>query len=141
MSATFDLENSPLQIKTKTGSEDHQIRVYFRNAEEDQAGGFRVYLTSPPKYFFSYCTSHEFPVDLPTDPDKIWTVTLIRTSSIKIRIRCNNKEVLNVVLSDNLCGSSEWSSVWTSGTVKKIVFSSKYDTASEFYRPGKMQNN
>ena len=140
VSIDFDLENTLLQIKPKAGNEDHQIRVYFRTAEENKAGGFRLYLTSPPRYFLSYCASAEFPVDLPSDPDKIWTVTLTRSSVIRIKIRCNYKEVLNVVLSDTLCGSNDWSSVWTSGTVKKIVFSSKYDTASEFYRPGKMQH-
>ena len=52
-------------------------------------------------------------------------------------MHCNDKEVLNVVLSDTICSYSSWSETW-SKDVGKIYFSSNYDTASDFYRTGKL---
>ena len=141
MFINYDLENSPLQIRTDSvlGS-DEEVKVYFYTAGGDLAGGVVLYFTSPPQYWLSRCSTSRtnLPTALPTETDKIWTVTLTRTSgTLRVSLHCNNKEVLNVVLSDTICSSSnyKWSSYW-SWDVEKIKFSSS-GTASDYYRPGK----
>ena len=132
----YDLENTPLQIKTDSvvGS-DEEMKVYFYTAGNYQAGGVFLYFSSPPQYRLKDCSSSstDFPTALPTETDKIWTLTRTRTSgTIRIIIQCNNKEVLNIVLSDTTCSESDWSSDWR-GDAEKMMFLKR---ASDFYRPG-----
>ena len=135
-----DLENSPLQIRTDSvvGS-DERVVLYLHTAEEvnRNAGGVELRLTSPPRYYLRYCTSNsaDLPTDLPTETDKIWTIILSRTSDVRLTIYCNNKEVLNVLMSAATCSDNEWSEMW-SRDVGKIEFISTHDTSSDFYRPG-----
>ena len=140
MYINHDLENSPLQIRTdSTEGSKEEVKVYFDTAGEDSAGGVDLYFTSPPQYKLGYCSTSwtNFPTSLPTETDKIWTLTLIRTSgTVGFTIHCNNKEVLNVVLSVTTCSYSDWSRYW-SRDVEQMFFSSSWDTASDFYRPGK----
>ena len=137
----YDLEESPLQIRTDSvvGSNE-QVYVVFYNAKEDSAIGFALIFESPPQYILGRCgvSSTNFPTDLPSDTDKIWKLTLTRTSDVRLMIHCNNKEVLNVVLSDTTCGYSAWSTTW-SKDVEKIKFVSS-DTASDYYRASKLMN-
>ena len=100
------------------------------------SGGVFLSFTSPPQYWLFYCTSYtNFPTDLPSETEKVWTITMSRVSDeIRVVIHCNDKEVLNVVLSDT-CSHSSWSERW-SKDVDKIYFSSCCDTASDYYRPG-----
>ena len=132
----YDLENSPLQIKTdRPLGSDEGVKVWFSNAGGDYAGG--VIFTFPSMYQLVSCSSSrtDFPNGLPTERDKIWTISLTRASgTVRVIIHCNNFEVLNVVLSDTTCGYSRWSEMW-SRNVEKIFFPS-YDKASEFYRSG-----
>ena len=136
-----NLEKFPLQIKTRSavGSQE-QLAVWFENANEGFAGGLFVYFTSPLSYLIDSCTESDisdtsFPSDIPTDIDKIWTLTLIRTSETQnLVITCNNKEVLNFSISETTCTDAWWPVAWTQ-EVKKIKFL-KEDNASDFYRPG-----
>ena len=50
-------------------------------------------------------------------------------------IYCNNKEVLNVVMSDATCTVSTWSTYWGKD-VEKMKFDSSLDSASDYYRAG-----
>ena len=139
MYINHDLENSPLQIRTDSveGS-DEEVIVGFYTAGGGTAGGVYLYFRSPPQYYLNYCSTSRtnFPTALPTETDKILTVTLTRTSgTVSVIIHCNNKEVLNVVLSDSTCDYSLWSHYW-SRDVWKIKFRSS-DAASDYYRPGK----
>ena len=138
MKINFDLENSPLQIKTNSvvGSKE-RVHVWFYSGSS-WVGGVYLRFTSPPKYEISSCTSlTNFPTDLPSETDKVWTITLSRVSGeIRVVIHCNSKKVLNVVLSDTTCSDSRWSENW-SRDVDKIRFLSSYDTASDYYRQGK----
>ena len=135
----YDLENSPLQIRTDSvvGSRE-EVQVWFYTAGGDIAGEVLLFFTSPPQYRLYLCgiSRTNFPTALPTETDKIWTITLTRTSGIvRVIINCNNKEVLNVVLSDTTCSDSRWSTYW-SKDVERIYFPSD-DTASDYHRPGK----
>ena len=132
----YDLENSPLQIRTDSeiGSNE-AVRVSFYNAKREHAGGVSLYFSSSPQYSLYWCTSYtDFPTALPSETDKVWTIT--RSSDTRsVVIHCNNKEVLNVVLSDSTCSYSDWREHW-SRDVEKILFL-LIDTASDYYRAGK----
>ena len=135
----IDLENSPFQIKTDSvDGSNEKVDVILLTAEGHYAGGVYLYFTSPPQYYLNHCSTSwtNFPTAVPTETDKIWTITLIRLSgSVRLIINCNNKEVLNVVLSNTVCTDSQWSITW-SKDVEKIRFSSCCDKASDYYRPG-----
>ena len=139
MDIYYDLENSPLQIKTdsEVGSkEEVNLRFY---SGLSLTGGVFLFFSSPPRYWLNYCSSTwtDFPTDLPSETDKVWTITKSKVSDeIRVVIHCNDKEVLNVVLSDTTCSDSSWSERW-SKDVDKIYFNPSYDTASDYYRPGK----
>jgi hypothetical protein len=137
-----DLETTPLEIKTDSilGSED-TMRVDFYDSNKTQAGGFVLLLTSPPQYYVWLCSGSykTLQTHLPAATDKIWRLTLTRTSGIRLIIHCNEEEVLNFLISDSTCIEKNWSAYWNR-KVTKIWFD--LDTASDFYRPtGKMNKN
>ena len=138
----FDLENSPLQITTKNevGS-DEVVTVWFYTAGGERAGGFYFYFKSSPLYWLGRCSTSwtSFPTELPPDAaaEKVWTVTLLRISgSRRVVINCDQKEVLNVVLSETTC-SKDYQGIWNRD-VEMIIFLSSLDTASDYYRRGKI---
>ena len=136
----YDLENSPLQIKTNSmlGS-DEKVHLYFRTAQPELTGGVRIYFTSPPQYELTWCTvKKDFDTELPDETDKVWTITLSKPSGeTHVVITCNNVKVLDVVFSDAICTFPDphWSEVW-GGDVEEIMFSSCCDTATDYYRLG-----
>ena len=140
MDVNFDLENSPLQMKTDSavGSNEKVFVTFYSGSSS--AGGVVLSFSSSPQYQLIECNSSplNFPTDLPSETDKVWTITKDSRVSDEIRvvINCNDKEVLNVVLSDTTCSDRRWSENW-SKDVDKINFHSSSDTASDFYRPGK----
>ena len=104
------------------------------------AGGVSLSFSSPPQYLLLKCSTSDtyFPTDLPSETDKVWTITLSKVSDeIRVVIHCHDKEVLNVVLSDTTCSKSSWSNYWSREYVDMIYFSSFSDTASDYYRAGK----
>ena len=47
----YDLENSPLQIKTDSDvGSDEVVKLLFSDAGEDNAGGLLLSFSSPPQY-------------------------------------------------------------------------------------------
>ena len=129
-----DVENSTLEIKTDSSlGSDEIVYVYFFNSERYRAGIIKLHFTSTPQYELRYCTSWtNFPAELPTDTNKVWRITLTKTSGIRLVIHCNEVEVLNVLMSYSTCSSSLWNYFW-SRDVKKIVFDIG-DTASDYHR-------
>ena len=136
----YDLMNSPLEIRTDSliGSKE-QVNVNFYTAKEVLAGGVFIRFTSPPQYLLGWCTTWiNFPTDLPSETDKVWMVFYNGTSSERqVKIYCNEKEVLNAVITDSTCTSdNSWSKYW-SRDVEKIKFpSDSTNTASDYYRQG-----
>ena len=139
----FDLENYPLQIKTdsEVGS-DEESRVMFYDDQEDLIGGIYLFFTSPPQYYISYCfTSHVDVPNLPSEAEKVWTITFTRTSDVvTLVLHCNEVEVFNVVISDTICKSGYAATHWSRKPASKILFLSdgnNIDTASDYFRKGK----
>ena len=116
------------------------VDVRFYNSQGNYAGGVGIYFSSTPKYYLYWCNFYtSFPSTLPTAVDKVWRISLTKTSDITLQIHCNNVEVVNFLLSDDTCDYySDWRDYW-SRDVEKIVFT-EYDTASDYYRllPGKL---
>jgi len=133
-----DLEKSPLEIKTDSAVGSRELMFVKFNSGTDLVGGFGVSFSSKstPKYYIYTCNKSwtKFPTDLPSDTDKVWRITMSRTTDgdVRLIIHCNNKEVLNFILSDTTCSAPNWSKRW-SRDVKMIRFS-KIDKASDFYR-------
>ena len=129
-----DLETSPLEIKTDSSvGSNEEVIVWFSTSEGDRAGDVILYFTSTPQYELWACTSRtNFPTELPTDTNKVWRITLTKTSGIRLVIHCNDVEVLNVLMSDSTCDNNRWNKYW-SRDVKKARFASS-DTASDYHR-------
>ena len=132
----FNLEEYSLNITTdsRIGSND-KVDVWFLTSQGDLVGTFYLYFSYTPQYKIGYCMWDytNFLTNLPPANEKVWRVTLTRTSGIRLVVHCNEVEVLNILMSDSTCGSSFWSSSW-SGEVAKIEFDSS-DTASDYYQP------
>ena len=132
----FDLERTPLQIKTIQGGAIISVFLYDEN--DDTAG--RIYLKgltspssshSPPTYVIYDCTMKRNLVVLPIDSDNVWTIT--KLPGPRITVQCNEVTVVDVTMSDQACDISFWEHTW-SKDVSKIQFRS-IDTASKYYRP------
>ena len=131
----FNLEQYSLNIKTdSTLGSDDEVGVWFYTSQGGYAGSLRLYFFSTPEYLIGRCSSGRtnFPTNLPPDKDKVWKVTLTRTSGIRLVVHCNKVEVLNILMSDSTCGASSWSTFW-SREAAKIRFHSG-DTASDYYQ-------
>ena len=134
----FNLEEYSLNIKTdSTLGSDDEVYVRFLTSQGDEIGILRLYFTSTPQNNIYPCNSDwtNFPTNLPPGNDKVWRVTLTRTSGIKLVVHCNEVEVLNTLISDSTCDDSRWSTQWSmSREVAKIEFYSS-DKASDYYQP------
>jgi hypothetical protein len=134
MRLNYDLENTPLEIKidSEVGSNEEGL-VYFFSAEDEYAGGVGIHFTSQVQYHLDGCLSWTIlKTTLPSSKDKVFRITLTRTSGVRIKIHCDEVELLNVLLSDT-CSQSNWGTFWNRD-VEKIQFRSA-DTASDGYRP------
>ena len=140
----FDLENTPLEIKTNSvAGSSEKVEINFFNQQDDYAGGVKI-LFSSMRYSLVDCLYHnqgyEFSISPTTDVNKVWRITLSKTGVTRgLVIHCNEVEVLKVLLSTDICegSGSDWSTNW-SREVTKIEFTT-HDTASDFYqiyRPG-----
>ena len=102
--------------------------------------GFVIWFSSPIKFSIPYCTSEgasalytDLPVQPPDEVDKIWTFT--KTASALI-ITCNDVEVLNYKFADS--EDSDCVPKWGGDTTEYIKFDESWNTASDFYRAGKI---
>ena len=132
----FNPEEYSLVIKTdSTLGSDDAVVVRLFTPQGDFLGGIQLRFPSTHQYYIGYCSTvrTNFPTNLPSDNNKVWRVTLTRTSGIRLVVHCNEEEVLNTLISDSTCDDSRWSRHW-SGEVAKIKFHFT-DTASDFYQP------
>ena len=116
--------------------------MMFYDAQDDLIGGIYLYFTSTPQYFIGYCSSSHVDIpNLPSETEKVWTITFTRTSDVvTLVLHCNEVEVFNVVISGTICGYSRWSENWSRKPASKILFLSdgnNIDTASDYFRKGK----
>jgi hypothetical protein len=131
-----DLESTSLEIKTNSalGSND-KVKVNFFTAGKEGAGAFELKFETPVKYYLDFCISSYETLSSLTHITActIWKITLTRKPEVILAIHCDEKRVLNTVISSKTCSHGSWSK-WTR-RVEKIRFSSQ-DTASDYYRAG-----
>ena len=140
----FDLQNSPLRVKTKSsiGSKD-DMRIFFFDADSAKAGGFKLRLETKPKYRLEYCQSKDVTINLPaslTDAEEtIWKITL--TSAPGVILHGNDEEIFNIQLSDTICKNTNWRRYW-SRVPKKIDFTSNFKNNDFYFHPtGNLNSN
>ena len=133
----YDLENYPLEVKTnRTLKKNDLITIWFRNADGAIAGRFWLYF-SPLQYKLTNCHPRtDITASLPSETDKIWRITLSRTSNtgLQIQLQCNDGEIFNIQISDSECTmNSDWRQHW-SKLVAKIKFEDT-NTVKQYYKP------
>ena len=136
----YDLENSPLEIKTDTTKGTNVfLIVWFLTAANEDVGGIWIDFTDL-RYFIWFCSGphtssySDLDTEPPAEDNKTWRISLDRSSGIRILIHCNDIEVLDFVMSDTTCTNSFWKTYW-SRNVDKMEFKS-HDAASDFYKQG-----
>ena len=136
----IDPETTSVEIMTDSelGSEE-RMQLTFYNSFGYIAGGFNIYFGSIPQYWIYDCGSSRtnFPTDLPAARNKIWRISLTKTSGIRLQIHCNNVEVLNILLSDTKCGGRDWSTYWNRKIWKMKFTKLDVFTAADSYRLSK----
>ena len=99
-------------------------------------GGISLYFTSPPQFDVFSCIEPgpvEFPTELPAASNKIWRIILPKTSDTRLVIHCNDRGVVNMVMSNTTCSSSNWMKYWGKDKdVERILFRDS-DSASDLY--------
>ena len=134
------MENSPIQFKTEsTAGDGHYLNLYFQDDDESDAGDIYITFEDPIKYELYGCNSNGVAfTELPAEVEKVWTFTLSREDGERrVVIHCNDKEVLNVVLSDTTCDieSDDWRDYWNLDVTElEIMANGKAETG--LYRPG-----
>ena len=105
----FNLKQYSLNITTDStlGSDDN-VNVEFYTSQGDEVGALALFFFPTPEYRIWYCNADwtKFLTTLPPDNDKVWRVTLTRTSGIRLVVHCNEVEVLNYLMSDSTCDES-----------------------------------
>lgn len=141
-SIPWDPDSQDIMIRTDSalGGGNPLIRVDFLNYANTLGGRVMVEFTPTPSYEIGgNCIGNkQFPVSLPTEINKIWRISFSH-EDLRMRIVCNDVEVVNVVLSDSFCDDladkSVWRSNWETEKSKpaKFKFAVNYNTASDEY--------
>ena len=142
----FQPRRFPLEIKTDSTLQSYKLmRVRFYASQDHEAGGVEILLKPSPGYYLHNCHKigsswTPFPTDLrPTDNDKVWRITLTKTSGIRLVIHCNDKEVVNVLMSDTECSVSQWNNYWSKER-KKIKFFNTLSAFGQYFSPGNIRS-
>ena len=126
------MENFPLYIKTQ--SEAGEIKVNFQKMRDSRAGWVEIEIKSIPTYFLVDCKNagDQMPLltDLPSAAEKIWRIMVTRNSEIRLLVYCNDKKVVDALISESTCEDAKF--VNWSKEVRRIKFQ-EYDTASYLY--------
>ena len=138
-----DPMKTPLRIKTNTDlASKGKIKVRFYTVSGAIQAGLNIKIATTPQYWLNFCmpdSFRDFPTDivLPPPDEKVWVITITRTSGVRIIVHCNGQEVLNLQLSNSLCTNwSAWSSYWNKD-YDKISISSGDATFYFQFPPGK----
>ena len=131
----IDLKTSDPTLEIKTDStigSDDVIDLRFYTSQQERAGGIKISFETTHVVTIHWCTrgGTNFVTSLPPDINKVWRITQV--SGTRVRIHCNELEVLDFTLSDNNCRNEEWQQFWK-GDVRKMAFSR--GIAADFYRP------
>ena len=114
-------EKTAIQFKTdragETGQENpEQINVDFFDNDNIMLGGFSVNFDSEKlSYRINRCQtekSYEFPENMPTEAEKVWSVLVTTGAQLSFKCQVNGVEVINVLITEDLCGNIYWRNFW-----------------------------
>ena len=134
-----DIENAPLEIRTlNTPDSIKKVFLRFYTAQKTDAGGISILLSQSPKYQLLNCSGWtDFQENIPSVENKTWTIKVNKSAGIRMLVHCNEKLVVDKLLSDDMCNSTKnlktWSKYW-SGYMGIVKFTFE-DTASTSYKP------
>jgi hypothetical protein len=126
----FDWETTPIELKTNAARDSgKKLAVDFRTSNQNTGALSVTFNSDAPTYQIGFCSNQiKFDKALPASGEMIWRFTKIRTSDKKIivQMHCNDKEMVNVELSDTVCpvemyGGLTWKDYW----FKKAEISSR----------------
>ena len=139
----YDLEKFPLEIKTnsKLGSHEFLALRFFEytplNNYPDRyemfySGGFEILFSSTPQYYIQLCTYPwlDFLTTLPSAAEKIWKITLDKSSGIRVKVHCNELLVVDFSVSRENCSYPKWQ-MWWMNDVTDIWF---FTNTRAFYK-------
>ena len=123
-----NLDTSTLMIKTDGSIRAGHLLVVWFYRRDTNNGPSGIHIdTNSNKYKILKCrhSLERFNTDLPTENIKIWKIT--KTPEPRLIIDCNDKEMLNVQLSETVCTSEKkWRNYWGwgEGLQERIQFKS-----------------
>ena len=128
----YDLEQTPLEVKTDTEKGEKE-EVYLTLYDSHNSGPALILrLHDNPHFLVGGCTSQTtFLTELPERRDKVWRVA--KLPGPRVQVHCNDVLVVDFPVSKSACVWNGWEK-WDNDVVK-IVFHSRWDSASDFYRP------
>lgn len=138
----FNLKAMVLKIKTNTTlTAGHNMRVNFFNSQGVSSGFFSVSFSALSEYQIGNCMVKPKPFlsILPIGKEREWSLN--KTDGLgaghpKLIVGCNDKTVLDIVLSDSVCDFGNWSMFW-SRDVDQIQFPSSDNASVKYYiKPG-----
>ena len=127
-----DSENIAVTTDSVAGSREDVV-VTFYDKDGNQAGGVWIGFYTQIRYNIGSCTIWTpFPVKLPTETQKTWTITYNYTEQ-RVVYYCNEVQVVNVVLSDSTCTGDNWRKYIWERKPTQIKFHSRETAASDSY--------
>ena len=134
-------EKTAIQFKTdivgETGKEiSEQINVDFYESEESLLGGFSVNFDSEKlSYKLNRCQtekSYPFPDNMPTEAEKVWSVLVTTGAQPSFKCQVNGVEVINVLITEDLCGFSNWRNRW-GAEITLVAFFSNHNSFLSYH--------
>ena len=129
-----------VEVMTRAAEGDPEhLHVIFKDDKGQSAGSLEIVLKESSTYHFGQCSGFReyFPSVVPTGMEKTWSIQkTIVNEDIRVQLRCNDVQVLDVVLSDTVCNNGEMGDTWKSYWEKEIVVINfpNEDTASTSYK-------
>ena len=141
-----NLDKSTLMIRTdssKRAGSNLAVRFY-RESTATSPSGISINIKSA-SYLIFQCrhTWKRFDAALPNDDIRIWKIT--KTPEIRLIIHCNDKEVLNIHLSETVCTKFKrnWQNFWGwgKGLQERIRFAYHHQSKTDLYMSIAAQGN
>ena len=127
----FDLETTPLEVKTDSQGPREQMYISLYDSQ-GKGSSLIIRIKTIPHYKIDGCSDPiDFPPELPAGLHRIWRIT--KLPGPRMQVHCNDVMVVDFLVSNSTCRWKKWE-LWAKDVVK-IWFSSRFDFASDFYRP------
>ena len=143
----YNLDEVPIEILTDAEAGDgHFFKVWFWRGDPaveaqgvGEVGGLDLQYDNKGmlQYRVRWCTYTAFtdipsPGTLPADKVKLWRITLTKDGTPKLLLECNDVEVLNLFINNDLCENPKFGEKWST-PVRGVSIKSQTDV-NIYYR-------